>query len=316
MKVLVAGGAGYIGGTVTEALLKKNIPFTVYDNLLFEYQYLKPVDFINGDIRDAEKLKKILPNYTHVIWLAGMVGDAACQVNPAITVAINEESTKWLADNFNGRIIFPSSCSVYGQHDSIVTEVSPLNPLSLYAQTKVSSEKDLEGKDALIFRLGTVFGLSDTYSRLRMDLVANYMTANAMTKGKLSVFGGTQWRPLVHVRDVGETMVNNLDTPVKGIYNLSANNMQIKELAKIVSDITGCEIEYVPQKFEDQRDYHVTTDKAVKDGLFDPAKMRTVEDGVKELMELIKNGRIKYTENDIYFNVRHVTNLMKNGELV
>lgn len=277
----------------------------MYDSLLYEYQYLKPVDFIYGDVRDKKKLKKILPNYTHVIWLAAIVGDAACQINPAITVAINQDTTRWLAENYDGRIIFTSTCSVYGQHDAVVTENSPLNPLSLYAKTKVQSEKNLENKNSLIFRLGTVFGVSDTYARLRMDLVANYMTANAMTKGKLSVFGGTQWRPLVHVRDVGETMVNNLDRPVRGIYNLAAMNVQIKELARTISDITGCKIEYTPQKFEDQRDYHVTTDKSVKDGIFNPNTMRTIEDGVRELMGLIKDGRIKYAENDIYFNERN-----------
>jgi nucleoside-diphosphate-sugar epimerase len=316
MKILVVGGAGYIGGIVTDALIKKSIPFTVYDNLLYEHQYLKPVDFIYGDVRDTEKLKKLLPNYTHTIWLAAIVGDAACQVNPALTVAVNQESTKWLAENYDGRIIFTSTCSVYGQHDSLVTENSSLNPLSIYAKTKVQAEKNLGGENSLIFRLGTAFGVSDVHSRLRMDLVVNYMTANALTKGKLSVFGGSQWRPLVHVKDIGETIVNNLDRPVRGIYNLAAENIQIKELAKIISDMTGCKIEYTPQKFEDQRDYHVTTDKAVKDGVFNPNTLRTIQYGVRELMELIKNGRIKYTENDIYFNERHVASLMKNGEFI
>lgn len=316
MKILVVGGAGYIGGAVTDALIEKSIPFTVYDNLLYEHQYLKPVDFVFGDIRDTEKLKKILPNYTYVIWLAAIVGDAACQINPALTTAVNQEATKWLAENYDGRIIFTSTCSVYGQHDLLLDENSPVNPLSLYAQTKLQAEKYLEKENVLIFRLGTAFGVSDVYSRIRMDLAVNYMTANALTKGKLTVFGGSQWRPFIHVKDIGEIIIENLNRPVRGIYNLAAVNIQIKDLAKIISDMTGCKIEYTEQKFEDQRNYHVSTEKAIRDGLFNPNILRNIQDGAREIINLIKDGRIKYTENDIYFNERHIANLSKNGNLI
>jgi len=317
MNVLVVGGAGYIGGAATDALIKKGISFTVYDKLLYEYQYLKPVDFIRGDVRDTEKLRKILPKYTHVIWLAAIVGDAACQIKPDLTIAVNQESVKWLAKNYNGRIIFTSTCSVYGKNNNELREDSPLNPLSLYAKTKMEAEKYLRNKEnSLIFRLGTVFGVSDTYSRIRMDLVVNYMTANALTKGKLSVFGGEQWRPLVHVKDVGRIIADNLDKPVNGIYNLAAVNIQIKDLAKIVSEMTGCKIEYTEQKFEDQRNYHVSCAKALRDKIFNQNSFRSIQDGVKEISDLIKNGRIKYTENDIYFNERHIINLMKNDEFI
>jgi len=313
-KVLVVGGAGYIGGAVTNILMERNIPFSVYDNLLYEYQYLKPVDFIYGDVRDKDKLKKLLPHYTHVIWLAAIVGDAACQIRPDLTIAINQKAVQWLAKNYNGRIIFPSSCSVYGQNDDEVTEDSPLNPLSLYAKTKMKAEEYLQNKNALIFRLGTVFGVGDTYSRLRMDLVVNYMTANAVTKGKLSVFGGTQWRPLIHVYNVAEAMVNALDKPITGIYNLATCNYQMKDLAKEVSSITKCKIEYVRQEFEDHRNYRASSQKAKKDGLMNFKKIYTVADGVKQVYELISSKRIKYTENDVYFNVKHITNLNNYGE--
>ena len=314
-KILVVGGAGYIGGGITDILLERKIPFTVYDNLLYEHQYLKPVEFIYGDIRDTKKLAKILPNFSHVIWLAAIVGDAACQFKPALTVAVNQESIKWLTGNYEGRIIFTSTCSIYGQHDKEVNENSPVNPLSLYAKTKLQAEKYLEGENHLIFRLGTAFGISDTYSRLRMDLVVNYMTANALTKGKLTVFGGTQWRPLIHVNDIAQVIVDNLEGQAQGIYNLANVNLQIKDLAKIVSDLTGCKIEYTEQKFEDQRNYYVSTEKAIKDNVFRLEKIRDVSRGVKEISNLIKSSRIKYTENDIYFNERHIANLLKNGEL-
>jgi nucleoside-diphosphate-sugar epimerase len=312
--ILVVGGAGYIGGAVTDILMEKNIPFAVYDNLLYEQQYFKPVDFIYGDVRDTKKLKKLLPNYTHVIWLAAIVGDAACQIKPELTIEINQHSIKWLSKNYNGRIIFTSTCSVYGQNDKEVNEKSMLNPLSLYAKTKVEAEKSLKSKNSLIFRLGTVFGVSDTYSRLRMDLVVNYMTANAATKGKLSVFGGTQWRPLIHVYNVAEAIVNNLERPITGIYNLTTLNYQIKDLAKEISKITGCKIEYVKQKFEDQRNYHVSTQKAKQAGIMNFKKIYTIADGAEQIYNLITSKRVKYTENDIYFNEKHITNLNNNGE--
>ncbi len=314
-KVLVVGGAGYIGGAVTDFLLERKVPFTVYDSLVYEDRYLKPVDFICGDVRDREKLKSILPNYSHVIWLAAIVGDGACAVRPELTTEINRDAVKWLADNYNGRIVFASTCSVYGKSDGELDESSAPNPLSLYAETKQEAEKILEKKNALIFRLGTVFGVSDTYSRLRMDLVLNYMTANAVTKGKLSVFGGAQWRPLMHVRNVAEAMAYNFDKTMTGIYNLATINYQIKDLAEEVARVTGCEIELTGNQFEDQRNYHVSTEKAKKAGLLDLKKVYTVEDGIKQIYDLVKTGRVKYTENDIYFNVRHITNLNKDGNL-
>ncbi len=315
MKVLVAGGAGYIGGAVTDALVKRGVPFTVFDSLLYEHQYLKPVDFILGDIRDKEKLGELLSGYTHIVWLAAIVGDAACQINPHLTTEINQETVKWLAENYNGRIIFASTCSVYGQHDSLLNEQSPVNPLSLYAQTKLQAEKYLEKENSLIFRLGTAFGVSDPYSRLRMDLAANYMTTNAIRKGKLTVFGGAQWRPMIHVKDIGEAIVENLDRSARGIYNLASINIQIKDLAKIISDMTNCKIEYTEQKFQDQRNYHVSTDKAVKDGIINLSTTRNIQDSVRELSNFLTSGRIKYAENDIYFNERHIATLLKNGEL-
>jgi len=233
-----------------------------------------------------------------------------------LTIAVNRDAVKWLAENYNGRIIFNSTCSVYGQHDEIASEDSPVKPLSLYAQTKLESEKYLQDKNSLIFRLGTVFGLSDRYSRLRMDLVVNYMTARALTQGKIQVYGGRQWRPLIYVKDIARIIVNNLSADSRGIYNIATVNIQIKDLAKVVSKITGCEIEYTPQKFEDQRNYRVSTEKALRDGVIKLPKPYPIENGIQEIAELIRSKRIKYTENDIYFNERHIAHLFENGELI
>lgn len=314
MRVLVVGGAGYIGGAVTELLRERHIMFSVYDSLVYEPHYLKQVDFIRGDVRDSGKLKELLPEFTHVVWLAAIVGDGACEINPKLTVEVNQESVAWLARNFMDRIIFTSTCSVYGQHDAEVREESQVNPLSLYAKTKLEAERRLADRDSLILRLGTAFGVSDTYSRPRMDLVVNSMTANALTKHELTVFGGTQWRPLVHVYDIARTIVENLDRPVGGIYNIASTNIQIKDLAAIVQRMTGCTVCYTEQKFRDQRNYHVSTLKAAQDGVFNPRSARTPEDGIREIAEMVGNGRITQTENSVYFNVRHVEGLHSRGQ--
>src|SRR5579872_4979001 len=131
MKVLVVGGAGYIGGCVTDSLLEKKIDFTVYDNLTYENQYLKPVHFVHGDVRDRKKLEAILPEYSHVIWLAAIVGDGACAIAPDLTRDVNQKSVEWISSFYKGRIIFTSTCSVYGVNKEKVAEDAPTHPLSV-----------------------------------------------------------------------------------------------------------------------------------------------------------------------------------------
>ena len=134
--------------------------------------------------------------------MAALVGDGACSINPELTFEINSESVKFLAENFKKRIVFLSTCSVYGAQDGILDETSSINPLSEYASSKVQAEEYLQNSDAIIFRLGTLFGISDEFSRIRLDLVVNILVTKALTEGKLTVFGGEQWRPLLHVNDV------------------------------------------------------------------------------------------------------------------
>ena len=136
MKILVVGGAGYVGGYVTDLLLGDNsCEVIVYDNLLYESHFSKKVKFVYGDIRDKKLLKRNLEWADTVIWMAALVGDGACNINPKITKAINLDSIKYLVNNFNGRIIFFSTCSVYGAQDGFLDENSPTNPLSVYAST-------------------------------------------------------------------------------------------------------------------------------------------------------------------------------------
>ncbi len=312
MKVLVVGGAGYIGGAVTDLLIQKGICFTVYDNLLYERQYLKPVDFVYGDIRDKKKLLQILSNFTHVIWLAAIVGDGACAIDPPTTVAVNQDAVKWLADNFDGRIVFLSTCSVYGQSDEWLDENSEIKPLSLYAQTKLEAEKYLSNKNSILFRLGTAYGLSDIYSRIRLDLAVNYMTMDAVKNGSLTIFGGNQWRPFIHVKDIARYVVESLDKEWTGIYNLATSNLQINELAKLISEETGCKINYAERQFADPRNYHVHTDKAKKIGLLQSTTQYDIKYGVIEIARLVKSGRIKNLNSSIYYNERHISNKIRN----
>ena len=129
-----------------------------------------------------------------------------------------------------------SSCSVYGTGEDMLTEDSELNPLSLYARSKIEDEKVLEGTNTIIFRLGTLHGISDQFSRIRFDLVVNTLVMRAMFHNKIVVFGGEQYRPLLHVRDVAVTIANTLDRANTGIYNLHTENLKIINVARRIKD--------------------------------------------------------------------------------
>lgn len=305
-KVLVVGGAGYIGGGVTDLLLEKKIPFTVYDNLTYENHYLKPLDFIYGDVRDQKKLQKLFGEYSHVIWLAAIVGDGASSINPQLTKEVNQDSVAFLSKQFKGRILFTSTCSVYGANNEPVHEESATNPLSVYAQTKLEAETFLEGKNALILRLGTAFGLSDTYSRIRMDLAINYMTMNAIKYGKLHVFGGNQWRPFAHVKDIAHVLVASLDKENTGIYNFATQNETIATVANMIKKQTDCKIEVTEQKFEDERNYHADLTKGIRDEIFSQKAKHTIIDGIREVKELVLSNRIKNLDLEFYSNEKHL----------
>ena len=301
MKILITGGAGYLGGALTDILLKTNHKILVYDALMYEDNYLKKVPFVLGDIRDKALLKKHLKWADAVIWLAALVGDKACALNVDISTQINQESVHWLAENFNGRIIFTSTCSVYGKHEGILSEDSPIGPLSVYGKTKLAAEEFLKGKNAIIFRLGTLFGLSDRYSRIRLDLVVNTLTSKAVTEGKLKIFGGQQFRPLLHVQDAALAIAENLTTKHTGVFNLHCKNIKILDLAhKIVKKVPRTKIKILDINFEDLRNYRVSSQKAKKTFGFNPKLL--VEDGILEIKQVFEEKRIKNLNNPRYTN--------------
>jgi nucleoside-diphosphate-sugar epimerase len=293
-RVLITGGAGYVGGWLTDRALEAGHEVRVYDLLLYEDRYLKDVPFIAGDILDCERLRPELEWADTVVWLAGLVGDPACALDPLLTDKINIQSVRWLCDVFDGRIIFPSTCSVYGAQDGELDETSPVNPLSLYAQSKLEAERVLLDRrpDSLIFRLATLAGLGDTYSRIRLDLVVNLLVVRARLVGELQVFGGNQYRPLLHVRDVATAIVPHLDTDASGIYNLGAENMTILELAnRVVDRIGGAKTTVIDVPFQDTRNYKVSV--ALARDVLSFAPSFPINSAIDEIAELVDQGRVK-----------------------
>ena len=303
-KILIVGGAGYLGGFMTDLFQKdQNYQVTVYDKLLYETRYLKKVNFIFGDVLDTKKLKKIINNYDVIVWLAAIVGDGACAINPEYTNQINFESVKWLVDNYKKKIIFTSTCSVYGVNHKLISEDAIPNPLSVYATTKLKAEQYIikHAQDYTIFRLGMLYGLSDEHSRLRLDLVANILTLKAVQGEKLSVFGGEQWRPLLHVRDVSYATKYVLENNINGLYNLSECNVIIADLAKTISKhIPNAKIECNDMKFEDLRNYRVTNKKIFGTGW---RPKENLDNGIEEMIKIFSEGRIKNFHDPIYSNV-------------
>jgi len=310
MKILIVGGAGYIGGALTDILINTNHEILVYDFLLYEETYRKAVPFVHGDIRDYEKLKTHLDWADVVVWLAALVGDPACALDESLTRKINNDPVLFLKENFNGRVIYMSSCSVYGTGEDILTENSELNPLSLYAKSKIEDEKVLKGTNSIIFRLGTLHGISDQFSRIRFDLVVNTLVMRALFHNKIVVFGGKQFRPLLHVRDVAMTIYNVLNIHNTGIYNLTAENMTIIDVARSIKGyFPKLIIEKSEISFQDNRNYQVSCDKATKDFGFKTTLELT--DAIQELKDLLIEGRIKDTFINRYSNYLYLKPLME-----
>src|SRR5439155_7233649 len=212
-RVLVLGGAGYLGSVLTPRLLARGYKVRVLDSFLYGESSIEGVkrhpnfEAVKGDIREIQPVVDAMKDYDAVIDLAAIVGDPACEENRQLAVEGNRAATRMLIDIAKGygirRFLFASSCSVYGASEFLMDECSQVAPISTYAQTKVDSENLLvEGAGAdfypTVLRFGTLFGLSP---RPRLDLVVNLLTAQAAIAGKITIFNGTQWRPFLHVDD-------------------------------------------------------------------------------------------------------------------
>jgi len=310
--ILVLGGAGYIGGLTVDTLISKDFNVTVYDNLLYESRYLKPVRFINGDIRNTDKVLSHAMDHDAVVMLAALVGDPACAVDPKLTKEINTDPIRVICKKLppDKEIIFMSTCSVYGSQDKALNEESLTGPLSAYAATKLESEKFVLDRGGLVFRLGTVFGLGDTYSRLRMDLVVNVLTMKAMTHGEITINGGDQWRPIIAVKDIAEYISEACEKKYEGKYILSKENVIIRELGeKVASIVPNTSINYAEISFQDSRNYRVDNTKSLEAFSYKPKV--SVEEEVRRMLNIFSEGRVKNPEDSVYHNGAHLAQMYR-----
>lgn len=323
LTVLVIGGAGYIGSALVEKLLSQNHKVRVLDLLLYG---AKPIEkFSNNpnfelaeyDFRRVDKVVEVMRGVDVVVHLGAIVGEQACDLNEKLTIDINLMATKMIAEVAKGsgvqRFIFASTCSVYGFSDRILDEGSKVNPPSLYAKTKMASEKilmELSGNDfaTVILRFGTIYGLS---GRTRFDLVVNLLTAKALLDKKITVYGGEQWRPFIHVDDAAKAITMVLDAPTAVIQNQVINvgsnqqNYTIQEVACIINRLLPLAEIVNMGPDADKRNYRVNFEKIKKTLNFEPKW--SVEMGVKQIIESMMKGEIKDYRDPAYNNAKHLS---------
>ncbi|MBI4322990.1 MAG: NAD-dependent epimerase/dehydratase family protein [Candidatus Omnitrophica bacterium] len=307
--VLVFGGAGYLGSVLTGQLLEAGYRVRVFDRLLFGEEALAGLrtypnlEMIQADMRDRQRVMDALQGVAAVILLAALVGDAACDRDPQETREINYVATVAIAEACAAqgipRFLFASTDSAYGIQEGVLTEEASLKPISLYACLKAEAERKIlaltsEPFAPCVLRMATIYGLSP---RMRFDLIVNILTMHAATRGTCTVYGGKQWRPLVHVADAARAYILALGAPadlVRGhIFNVGSNeqNYQIYQLGDIVKrTLPGITVETtdVPP---DLRDYHVSFDKIHR--MFGYRVSYSVEDGVREMYQAILMRQIE-----------------------
>jgi nucleoside-diphosphate-sugar epimerase len=309
-KVLITGGAGYLGSVMTEVLLSKGYYVTVLDNLIYKQTSLAPFshnknfNFILGDVRDEIKLKSLVESHDVIIPLAAIVGMPACQVNPELTVQVNfhqvRNIVKWITKN--QMVLIPNTNSQYGSSTDIITEESLFKPLSLYAETKCDAEDAvLNSGNGIALRLATVFGMS---YRMRIDLLVNDFVYKAINDGYLVLFESHFIRNYIHIRDIANTflfMIENYNRCNNNAFNVGLSNANLTKL-ELVNTIQ----KYVPElvivqnefkKDFDQRNYMVSNQKIESMGW---KPLYSLEDGVVELIkgyQLIKKYNNKNFTN-------------------
>ncbi len=306
-RVLVLGGAGYLGSTLVPMLLRRGYKVRVLDRLLFGADSLAEVqdnsnfELMVGDVRDIQMVVGAVKHCDAVIDLAAIVGDPACAVNKRLSLEVNRAATRMLIDISKGygvsRLVFASTCSVYGASDYLVDELTTPAPVSTYADTKVASEQLLLEAASpdfhpVILRLGTLFGLSP---RRRFDLVVNLLSARAAALGKITIYNGEQWRPFLHVYDAARAFVTALEAAsedVSGeIFNVGDYhlNLRLSEVSRKIAEIApSVEVEYAENG--DKRNYRASFDKIHTRLGF--RCERTVEFGIREIYQAVSSRQI------------------------
>jgi len=304
MKILVTGACGYKGHVLVPKLLARG-----YDVIAFDLQwfgnFLGPhqnLTVVKGDVRDVDSIP--LVGVSCIIHLSSIANDPCGDLNPKLTWEVSALATMQLADKAKRmgvqRFIYASSGSVYGvKEESQVTEELELKPISEYNKTKMVGERVLLSfkKDMVvqIVRPATVCGYSP---RMRLDVSVNLLTMQALSKGKITVFGGGQVRPNIHIDDITDVYLHLIDHPeVTGVYNAGFENISIMDIAKLVTQYIPVEI--VVTESNDPRSYRINSDKLLATG-YKP--MKTVEDAIREIIEQYRAGVLK--DEDHFYNLR------------
>lgn len=316
MRILITGGAGYIGSVITNLALQKGYDVRVADILWFNRQiplihYSNPAyEFVHCDICDTTIHERLLKDVDFIIHCAAVVGDPASKLFPELTQKINYEAAVSLfekaRETHKKGFVFFSTCSNYGVSDGMASEDSPLKPLSLYAETKVGTENYIlnhsVGMDFLICRLSTVYGLSP---RMRFDLTVNDFTMNAYRNKLLEIFLPESYRPYIHVFDLAKTVLGLLDQfeqTKNNVFNLGfqGENYQKIQIANAVKKFLPDVDIRILKEGGDLRDYQVNFSK-VADFLGLKNSFHAA-DGVREITEILNAGLIRDFDNPVYYN--------------
>lgn len=321
-RVLVIGGAGYLGSVLIPKLLRRGYKVRILDNLMYSSSHLKPLlshprcELLEGDIRNISTLVLALTDVDAVINLAAIVGDPACKHDPGSAIETNYLANKAVAETCKyfqiNRYIYASTCSVYGQMTGReeLTEESPLNPVSLYAKSKIQSEEGIldlmdENFSPTILRMGTLYGYSP---RMRFDLVANAMTKSAAVEKKIFVHsGGKQWRPMLNVIDAADAYIKCLEAPIEKIrgeiFNVGSKNQnyRILDIARIIKkSVPGAEL-IIEKGGDDPRNYLVSFSKI--ESILKFRAKHTIEQSIAKIAKAIQSGIIKNVNDARYYNV-------------
>ncbi len=318
--VLVIGGAGYIGSALLPKLLSRGYRVRLLDLMIFGDEPIRNVlshpnlEVRHGDFRHVEQVAEALQGVEAVVHLGAIVGDPACNLDEDLTIDVNLTATRMIAELAKAagveRFIFASTCSVYGACDEMLDERSLVKPISLYGHTKLASERVLLNMTCdrfmpTIVRFATIYGLS---GRTRFDLVVNLLAAKAKMEEKITVFGGDQWRPFVHVDDAAEAVAMILAAPrevVGGeIFNVGSNeqNYTVAQIGDMVHEAVFTAELIVSSSDGDRRDYRVNFSK-IKNRLgFQPRW--TVQGGIQQVLDAIAAGDIHDYSDPRYSNVK------------
>ena len=323
--VLVIGGGGYIGSALVPKLLARGHRVRVLDRLFYGLEPIRDVvshpnlEISQADFRRIDKLVECMQGVDAVVHLGAIVGDPACALDRDLTIEVNLMATRTIAEVAKGygirRFIFASTCSVYGAStdDQLLTEDSPLNPVSLYAVTKLASEQILmdlasEKFSPTCLRFSTIYGLS---GRTRFDLVVNLLTAKAVVDGEITIQGGDQWRPFLHVDDAALALLHTLESPLPKVHSQVFNvgsdeqNFTIQQIGELIKEIVPGAVLINQGIGGDRRDYKADFRKIREELGFAPRW--TVIEGINQVVDVIRSGVVKDYRRAKYSNVKFLT---------